>query len=122
MRHHYKGPRPITKQRYKGWLTEGLQSGKVGQVHNSGIARFKTGEPPPWVEDEKPEPEGPTGVAGARPHDQLTDGRPGSALDERPGGGVSPGVSPEMSLAWPMYQKERCPALEPARQSSPQKN
>ncbi len=57
MRHFYKGPRPITVERYKNWLTEGLRSGRIGQVHSSGTSHDKAKRPYPWVEDEKPEPE-----------------------------------------------------------------
>lgn len=64
LRHHYKGPRPITAERFKSWLTEGLQSGRIGPVVRNGVDRFKTGEPAPWVEDERPEPEDQSHPAG----------------------------------------------------------
>ncbi len=56
MRHFYKGPRPITIERYKAWLTEALESGRIGLVLRNGVAYDKAKRPYPWVEDDQPEP------------------------------------------------------------------
>ena len=59
MRHFYVGPRPLTKERVRAWLLRLMEEGKLEHTGDwkLEVAHYKTGEPLPFVEDGKVEPE-----------------------------------------------------------------